>query len=155
VPNCSDRSTSIAVAGSSAPRRAELRTSETNSCGERADRSSSAGSMPKRRNSPFAVPLVSLISGVNIAENTTCGPATVRAVASGRATARYCATSSPNTIDTEVAISRARPSAVPSATCLGTPISVSTGANRRASSGSARYPVTSVVIEMPICAPES
>ena len=54
-----------------APRRAELRTSEPSSCGERAERSSSAGSMPSRRRIQFAVPLGSLITGVNIIENTT------------------------------------------------------------------------------------
>ena len=119
APNCSERSTSAAVIGSSAPRRAELRTSDPSSCGERADRSSSAGSMPSRRRIQFAVPLVRWISGVNSIENNTCGPATTRAVGSGCATARYWATSSPNTIDTEVAISRASASAMPSDPMLG------------------------------------
>ena len=104
--------------GSSEPRRAELRTSEPSSCGERADRSSSAGSMPSLRRIQLAVPLVSLITGVNSIENSTCGPATARAVGSGLATARYWATSSPNTIDTDVAISSASASARPSATSL-------------------------------------
>ena len=46
--------------------------------------------MPSRRRIQLAVPFVSLITGVNSIENSTCGPATTRAVASGLATARYC-----------------------------------------------------------------
>ena len=72
--------------------------------------------MPSRRRIQFAVPLVSWISGVNSIENSTCGPATTRAVGSGCATARYCATNSPKTIDTEVAIRSASANARPSAT---------------------------------------
>ena len=56
-PNLSDRSTSIAVSGSIDPCLAELRTSEPNSDGDRADRSSSAGSIPIRRTIQFAAPL--------------------------------------------------------------------------------------------------
>ena len=52
-------------------------------------------------------------------ENSTCGPATTRAVGSGLATARYWATSSPNTIDTDVAISSASANARPPATSGG------------------------------------
>ena len=103
----------------------------------------------------MAVPLVSRITGVNSIENSTCGPATTRAVGSGLATARYCATNSPNTIDTEVAISSASASASPSATSRVIDIAVNAGCSRRASSGSARYPVISVVIEMPTWAPDS
>ena len=138
APNCSDRSTSSAVVLSREPRRAELRTSEPSSCGDRAERSSSAGSMPNRRRIQLAVPLVRWISGVNSIENSTCGPATTRAVGSGRATARYWATSSPNTIDTEVAISSASASAGPSAQCPGSAIAISSGRSSRAISGSAR-----------------
>ena len=138
APNCSDRSTSAAVTGSSEPRRAELRTSDPSSCGERADRSSSAGSMPSRRNIQFAAPLVRWISGVASIENSSWGPATARAVCSGRATARYWATSSPNTIDTDVAINRASTNAVPSTQRPGTDIAVISGRSDRAISGSAR-----------------
>ena len=74
--------------------------------------------MPSRRRIQLAVPFVSLITGVNSIENSTCGPATARAVSNGLATARYWATSSPKTIDTDVAISRASARARPSATFL-------------------------------------
>ena len=121
---------------SSEPCSFELRTSDTSSCGER-ELNSAAGSMPNRSRIQFAVPLVRWISGVNTVENNTCGPATTRAVASGCATARYCATSSPNTIDTEVAISSASASAIPSNQCAGTLAAVSTGCSSRAISGSA------------------
>ncbi len=129
-PNCSERSTSAAVVWSSEPCRAEVRTSDTSSCGERAERSSSAGSMPNRLSIRLAVPLVRWISGVNSVENITCGPATTRAVRSGTATARYWATSSPNTIDTEVAISRARIRALTSIQRSGRPTAARTGAHQ-------------------------
>ena len=138
MPNRSDRSTSVAVARSSEPAVAEVRTSDTSSWGERAERSSSAGSMPSRRRIQLAVPLVILINGVVAIENSSCGPATTRAVASGLATARYWATSSPNTIDTEVAISSASASAMPSAKSLVTDSAAKAGWNSCASSGSAR-----------------
>ena len=94
--------------------------------------------MPTRRRIQLAVPLVILISGVVIIENNSCGPDTTRAVASGFATARYWATSSPNTIDTEVAISSASASAKPSATLLVRASAVNAGLSSCASSGSAR-----------------
>ena len=154
-PNRSDLSTSTAVTGSSAPLRAELRTSDTSSRGERADRSSSAGSMPSRRRIRLAVPLVSRISGVNSAENNSCGPADQRAVDTGRATARFFGTSSPKTIDSEVAIAMANTSANPPENRAATPIASRPGWMSLATTGSARKPVTSVVIEMPTCAPDS
>jgi hypothetical protein len=137
-PNCSERSTSVAVTGSSDPRRAELRTNEPSSCGERAERSSSAGSMPSRRRIQLAVPLVKWINGVNIIEKSTCGPATARATGSGLATARYWATSSPNTIDTDVAINSASTNARPLERSWDNDIAVKTGSSSRATSGSAR-----------------
>ena len=70
-PNCSDRRTSAAVAGSREPLRAEVRTSDTSSCGERADRSSSAGSMPSLRTIQFAAPFVSRMAGVSSSENSS------------------------------------------------------------------------------------
>lgn len=103
----------------------------------------------------FAVPLVALIATVNSRENISCGPAAARAVGSGRATARFLGTSSPKTIDREVATTRASSSATPAAVPSGRPSSSSGGRSHRASTGSARYPVASVVIEMPNCAPDS
>ena len=155
TPNCSERSTSTAVTGSNEPLRAEVRTNDTSSCGERAERNSSAGSIPIRRRIQFAVPLVSRISGVNTSENSSCGPADQRAVGTGRATARFFGTSSPNTIDSEVAIRMASASATPLTNWSGRPRAVSPGAMSRATTGSARKPVASVVMEMPTWAPES
>ena len=84
------------------------------------------------------MPLVSRITGVNIMENSTWGVATTRAVPRGWATARYCATNSPYTIDTEVAISRDKPSAVPGTQLSGSPAASSGSFSRFAINGSAR-----------------
>ena len=71
--------------------------------------------MPIRRRIQLAVPLVNRISGVEQhAKTAPAGPAAARAVATGRATARFLGTNSPNTIDTEVAISRPTTNATPS-----------------------------------------
>ena len=77
--------------------------------------------MPSRRRIQLAVPLVSRISGVNSIENSTCGPAAARAVGTGWATARFLGTSSPNTIDTDVAISSASTNATPVDDVVGQP----------------------------------
>ena len=69
-PNCSDRRTSAAVVASRAPLCAEVRTSDSSSRGERADRSSSAGSMPSSRTIQLAAPFVSRMAGVSSTENT-------------------------------------------------------------------------------------
>ena len=138
LPNCSDRRISDAVARSREPLRAEVRTSDSSSCAERAERSSSAGSMPNRRTIQFAAPLVARMAGVSSAENSSCGATTVRAVRSGRATARYFGTSSPNTIDTEVTITSAITAVIASATGSGTPIASNQGCGRLATSGSVR-----------------
>ena len=125
-PNCSERSTRSAVSASSEPLRLEVRTRETSSCGERADRSSSAGSMPSLRRIQLAVPLVTLIAGVRNRENHHCAGAAHRAVGSGLATARFLGTSSPKIIDTEVAISRANAERDAVDACAaGMPIAVS------------------------------
>ena len=71
APNCRDRRTSDAVAASREPLRAEERTSDSSSCGDRADRSSSAGSMPSWRTIQFAAPFVSRIAGVKSSENNS------------------------------------------------------------------------------------
>jgi hypothetical protein len=117
---------------------AEVRTSEASSCGERAELSSSAGSIPNRCRIQLAVPLVSRINGVTAAETNTWGPATTRAVCSGTAMARYCATNSPNTMENDVATTRAAINATPSIQPAGTPTAVSTGASSLAITGSAR-----------------
>ncbi|SLI58866.1 Uncharacterised protein [Mycobacteroides abscessus subsp. abscessus] len=94
-PNCSERSITCAVRWSSAPRWAEVRTREPSSCGERAERSSSAGSTPSLRTTQFAVPLRKWIIHLNTTEKPTIGPAVARAVASGLAMAMFLGTSSP------------------------------------------------------------
>jgi hypothetical protein len=67
---------------------AEVRTSDTSSCGERAELSSSAGSMPNRSSTQLATAFVSLINGVTAAEKSTCGPATTLAVGGDRQSSR-------------------------------------------------------------------
>ena len=94
--------------------------------------------MPSRRRIQLAVPFVSLITGVKNIENSTCGPATTRAVSNGLATARYCATNSPKTIDTDVAISRDSAKARPPATLSVSDTPRKRAASSRAISGSAR-----------------
>ena len=94
--------------------------------------------MPSRSSTQLATPLVSRISGVKAAEKSTCGPDTTRAVCSGTAMARYWATSSPKTIDTEVATNNDAISAVAPSQRSGTPTADSTGASNRAITGSAR-----------------
>jgi hypothetical protein len=86
----------------------------------------------------FAVPLVNRISGVKIVEKSSCGPAEARAVGAGRATARFFGTSSPKTIDTEVAIRIARNRATTLAACSGRPMASRPGCSSRATTGSAR-----------------
>ena len=56
-----------------------------------------------------------------LAENRSAAPATARAVASGRAIARFFGTSSPNTIEMTFAISSATPSEIGRAAPAGTP----------------------------------
>ena len=79
---------------SSEPCWADVRTSDISSLGERAELEFVGGFDPGIFEHPVGHPLVSRISRVNTAENSTCGPATNRAVDSGTATARYWATSS-------------------------------------------------------------
>ena len=111
--------------------------------------------MPIRRRIELAVPLVSRMTGANTAENAICGPALARAVGNGRATARFLGINSPNTIDSEVASRIAKTNEMPGTARVGSPIDSSTGINNRESTGSARKPVASVVIEIPSWAPES
>jgi hypothetical protein len=94
--------------------------------------------MPSRRRIQFAVPLVIRISGVNRAENSSCGAADQRAVCTGLATARFFGTSSPNTIDSEVAITTAKNNARPLANRSGTFTASNAGRISRPTTGSAR-----------------
>jgi hypothetical protein len=119
------------------PCSAERRTSEASSSGERADASSSCGSMPSRRRIAFAVPLKARITIAVAPAKTRMKRWTARAVASGRAIARFFGTSSPNTIVTPVASTSARITAVPSAASSESPIDVSGPSISRAIDGSA------------------
>ena len=60
VPNSTDRSISSAVSTSRVPRSAERWMSEASSVELRAERSSSCGSMPRRRTNALAEPLSTL-----------------------------------------------------------------------------------------------
>ncbi len=94
--------------------------------------------MPSRRRIQFAEPFVNLIIGVNSIENSNWGPDTKRAVSNGLATARYWATNSPKTIDTEVAINSDSARARPLVTSLVSDSAANAGCSSRAISGSAR-----------------
>ena len=106
--NRSERSSSAAVPASRVPRSALDRTSDDSSRGDRAERSSSAGSTPRRRTTAFAGAFRALISQRNACANPLCSHTTPRAVRSGSAIARFFGTSSPNTIDSVVATSSDR-----------------------------------------------
>ena len=98
-----------------------VRTSELSSRGERAERSSSAGSTPSRRTIALAEAFSPVISQRNAPANPACSQTTARAVRSGPAMARFFGTSSPNTMDSVVASTRASTVAVPAATAVGQP----------------------------------
>jgi len=114
-----------------------VRTSELSSRGDRAERSSSAGSTPSRRTMALAAELRPAISQRNAPANPLCNHTTARAVHSGSAMARLFGTSSPNTIDRVVASSSERTVAVPRATPSDMPSPVSPGRNSEAIAGSA------------------
>ena len=94
--------------------------------------------MPSLRRIQLATPLVNRIGYVISHENSSCGPATARAVCSGRATARYLGTSSPKTIDTEVAISSVRKAITRVGDPVGHPERIHGRVRQMATSGSAR-----------------
>ena len=101
-----DRASRPAVGFSSVPCAAERRTSESSSTAERAERSSSCGSTPISFSTALAVPFSTTISGLNSMVEIRIGVMTVFAVSSGSAIAMFFGTSSPNTMDSTVAIDR-------------------------------------------------
>ena len=133
----SERSSSVAVPSSSVPCSALTRTSELSSPGERAERSSSAGSTPSLRTMALAAALSAAISQRNAFANPLCSQTTARAVRSGSAIARFLGTSSPNTIDSAVASTNASTVAVPPAAASDRPSATRPGTNRVAIAGSA------------------
>ena len=102
-PKRSERSIMRAVAGSKLPDSAEVRTREPSSCAERAEASSSAGSMPRRRTNQLAEAFMALMNQEMKALNQPTGRTTRRAVCRGRVIAAFLGTSSPKTIDRVVA----------------------------------------------------
>ena len=154
-PNASDRCSSVAVSGASVPCCAERPTSDISSSGERADASSSWGSMPIRRRIPFADSLKSAIAGRFTVVNPRMNPWTALAVCSGSATARFWGTSSPRTIVTAVARISAIVTATPWTAPDGTPRLSSGPSMSFAIAGSARKPMSRFVIVIPSWAPES
>ena len=93
----------------------------------------------------FAEPFSARISQPSVRANTMSGTTVARAIGIGRARAAFFGTSSPKSIENSVATTSA-----PNADT-----GPSSGSNRCASAGSARYPVSSAAIVMPTCAPES
>ncbi len=154
-PNASERSSSAAVPPSSVPCSAERRTSDESSSGERAEASSSCGSIPIRRSIAFAVPLKKRTITPATRVKPRRKPWTARAVASGFAIARFFGTSSPKIIVTPVARTSAIASATPDTAPSGTPALVSGPRTRSAIAGSARKPISRLVSVMPTCADES
>ncbi len=75
---------------------------------------------------------------LKISENAACIPAVARAVGKGCAMARFFGTSSPNTIENEVARIRAITKDVAAAADSLKPIADSTGVMKRARTGSDR-----------------
>ena len=155
LPNSTDRSISSAVSGSRVPSSAEREISDASSVDDRAERSSSCGSMPSRRTIAFAEPLSSRIGRRITAVNIRWKPWVARAVSIGRAMARFLGTSSAKTIvTTELTVS-------PMATATGATAPSGTPRARRGPSmrseiaGSARKPIARLVIVMPTWAPDS
>ena len=155
LPNSTERSISSAVSGSSVPESADREIREASSVEERADRSSSCGSMPSRRTIALADPLSRRIGSRMIAVNMRWKPWVARAVSIGRAIARFLGTSSANTMVT----SELTVSPIATATGLtapgGNPAASSGPSMSSAIAGSARKPIARLVIVMPTWAPES
>ena len=89
VPNSTERSISSAVSASSVPSSAEREIREASSVDERADRSSSCGSMPSRRTIALAEPLRIRIGRRITAVKMRWKPWVARAVSIGLAIARF------------------------------------------------------------------
>ncbi len=121
VPNSTERSISSAVSGSRVPTSAERWISEASSVELRAERSSSCGSTPSLRTIALADPLSTRIGRRIAPVNGRIGSWVARAVAIGRAMARFLGTSSPNTIVSTVLTTKPRASATGSTPPPGRP----------------------------------
>ena len=148
-PNASERSISPAVSEPNAPSAPARRTTDANSSGVRAERSSSTGSTPTRRSSWFAEPFSTATSGRVSFVNTTSGMITHTTLSTGRDKAMFFGTSSPNTICTAVANSNAAASAATSVTSASSPSSWSGPRSNVAIDGSATKPIAKLVTVIP------
>ena len=155
LPNSTERSISSAVSGSRVPSSAEREIREASSVDERAERSSSCGSIPSRRTIALAEPLSSRIGSRITAVNMRWKPWVARAVSIGRAIARFLGTSSANTMVTSELIVSPIATATGRTAPSGTPAARSGPSMSSAIAGSARKPIARLVIVMPTWAPES
>ena len=137
------------VRGDNVPVCWDVRTRLPSSLADRADRSSSWGSMPNARTIRLALPLLAAMSGRATVLNTRCGPATVRATAIGREIAQFLGMSSPTTICSTVATNRATAIDTTREAPSGSPDASVSGSSRREMLGSAMKPTTSVVTVIP------
>ena len=92
------------MSSSRTPASADRRTRLESSSAVRAPESSSFGSMPMIRSTPFALPLSTAIAGRNTIVNPTWNGMTSFAVWRGMASAKFFGISSPRIIDRTVAI---------------------------------------------------
>ena len=155
APNSTDFSISSAVSTSRVPWSAEREIRLASSVDERAERSSSWGSMPRRRTTALAAPLSTLIGQALAKVKARWNPCVARAVSIGRAMARFLGTSSPKMIVRNVLRTRPVASAVGRTPDSGTPAASRGPAISVAIAGSARKPIARLVTVMPTCAPES
>ena len=154
-PNAIERCSSVAVSGASVPCCAERAASDVSSSGERADASSSWGSMPRRCSTALAEALKREMTGRNRRVKPRMNPWTSFAVPSGRAIARFLGTSSPRTIVNAVARISPMATEMPDTAPEGTPRSSSGPSMSSAIAGSAMKPMSRFVSVMPSWAPES
>ncbi len=138
VPNSTERSISSAVSTSSVPRLAERWISDASSVELRAERSSSCGSMPRRRTNALAEPFSTLIGPRAIAVNARWKRWVARATSIGFASARFLGTSSPKIIVRKVPRARPMPTAIGVIAFSGTPSASSGPSMRSEIAGSAR-----------------
>jgi hypothetical protein len=120
----------------------------------RAPESSSFGSMPTARITAFAVPLNSSTTGLKNQVKPICSGATIFAVASGTARAKFFGISSPKIIENSVAMTIATIAPTAAAPPPVTPSEASGSRSSELIAGSNVYPASRVVSVMPSCADE-
>ena len=155
VPNSTDRSISSAVSASSVPSSADREISEASSVDDRADRSSSWGSIPRRRTIALADPLRTRMGPRITAVKRRWKPCVARAVSIGRAMAKFFGTSSAKIIVTRELIVSPIATATGCTAFSGSPRARTGPLIKREMAGSARKPMARFVIVMPTWAPDS